>query len=86
MGDEPGGWLGHHPRRRAWAPVPPPRSGQRGHLTPREAGEHARAAAVKAVLLTHMSDEMDELWARREAEAAFGGPVHIAHEGAVFNS
>jgi hypothetical protein len=27
---------------------------------------------------------MDELWARREAEAGFGGPVHIATEGAVF--
>ncbi len=63
----------------------PERSGERGHLTPREAGEHARAAGVKAVLLTHMSDEMDELWARREAEAGFGGPVHIAREGAVFN-
>jgi hypothetical protein len=36
------------------------------------------------VLLTHMSDEMDELWARREAEQGFGGPVHIAQEGAVF--
>jgi ribonuclease BN (tRNA processing enzyme) len=57
----------------------------RGHLTPREAGEHARAADVKSVLLTHISDEMDELWARREAEAGFGGPVHIATEGAVFN-
>jgi ribonuclease BN (tRNA processing enzyme) len=63
----------------------PERTGQRGHLTPREAGEHARAAGVKRVLLTHMSDEMDELWARREAEQGFGGPVHIAHEGAVFN-
>src|SRR3954465_1241348 len=63
----------------------PERTGMRGHLTPREAGEHARAAGVKQVLLTHMSDEMDELWARREAEAGFGGPVHIAHEGAVFN-
>jgi len=63
----------------------PERTGMRGHLTPREAGEHARAAEVKSVLLTHMSDEMDELWARREAEAGFGGPVHIASEGAVFN-
>src|SRR3954453_13399016 len=63
----------------------PEGTGMRGHLTPREAGEHAKAAGVKRVLLTHMSDEMDELWARREAEAAFGGPVHIATEGAVFN-
>src|ERR687884_1406705 len=58
----------------------PERSGQRGHLTPREAGEHAKAAGVKSVLLTHMSDEMDELWARREAEAGFGGPVYLARE------
>ena len=62
----------------------PERTGMRGHLTPREAGEHARAAEVKHVLLTHMSDEMDELWARREAEAGFGGPVDIAVEGAVY--
>ena len=63
----------------------PERSGMRGHLTPREAGEHARAAGVKSVLLTHMSDEMDELWAKREAEAGFGAPVQLATEGAVFN-
>src|SRR5215211_3885231 len=62
----------------------PERTGMRGHLTPREAGEHARAAGVKHVLLTHMSDEMDELWARREAEAGFGGRVDIAVEGAVY--
>ncbi|MFL5896390.1 MAG: MBL fold metallo-hydrolase [Thermoleophilaceae bacterium] len=62
----------------------PERSGDRGHLTPREAGEHARAAEVKEVLLTHISDELDELWARREAEAGFGRAVHIAREGAVY--
>jgi ribonuclease BN (tRNA processing enzyme) len=62
----------------------PERTGMRGHLTPREAGEHARAAGVKQVVLTHMSDEMDVLWARREAEAGFGGPVQLAREGAVF--
>jgi ribonuclease BN (tRNA processing enzyme) len=62
----------------------PERTGMRGHLTPREAGEHARRADVKKVLLTHISDEMDVLWARREAEDAFGAPVEIAREGAVF--
>ena len=62
----------------------PERTGERGHLTPREAGEHARAAGVKRVILTHMSDELDELWARREAEAGFGASVDIAHEGAVY--
>lgn len=62
----------------------PERSGMRGHLTPREAGEHAKAAGVKRVVLTHISDELDMLWARREAEAGFGAPVHLAYEGAVY--
>jgi ribonuclease BN (tRNA processing enzyme) len=62
----------------------PERTGMRGHLTPREAGEHARAAGVKSVLITHISDEMDELWAKREAEAGFGAPVELAREGAVY--
>jgi ribonuclease BN (tRNA processing enzyme) len=62
----------------------PERTGVRGHLTPREAGEHARAAGVKQVILTHMSDELDELWAKREAEEGFGGPVEFAREGAVY--
>ena len=62
----------------------PERSGVRGHLTPREAGEHARAAGASRVVLTHISDELDELWARHEAEAGFGGPVDVAREGAVY--
>src|SRR4051794_15189042 len=59
----------------------PERSGQRGHLTPREAGEHAKAADVRRVVLTHISDELDTLWARAEAQDAFGGPVELAREG-----
>ena len=62
----------------------PERTGQRGHLTPREAGEHARAAAAKRVVLTHISDELDELWARAEAAAGFGARVDVAREGAVY--
>src|SRR5437764_4996395 len=62
----------------------PERTGMRGHLTPREAGEHARAAGVRRVVLTHISDELDQLWARREAEAGFGGRVEVAREGAVY--
>jgi ribonuclease BN (tRNA processing enzyme) len=62
----------------------PERTGMRGHLTPREAGEHARAAGVRRVVLTHISDELDVLWARREAEAGFGGRVDVAYEGAVY--
>ncbi|HEX8074004.1 MAG TPA: MBL fold metallo-hydrolase [Thermoleophilaceae bacterium] len=62
----------------------PERSGERGHLTPREAGEHGRAAAAGRLVLTHISDELDVLWARAEAEDAFGGPVDVAREGAVY--
>ncbi|MFN2617448.1 MAG: MBL fold metallo-hydrolase [Thermoleophilaceae bacterium] len=62
----------------------PERTGERGHLTPREAGEHGRAAGAKQLLLTHISDELDAAWARREAAEAFGGPVEVAREGAVF--
>jgi ribonuclease BN (tRNA processing enzyme) len=62
----------------------PERSGQRGHLTPREAGEHGRDSAVKQLVLTHISDELDTLWARKEARSVFDGPVDVAYEGAVY--
>ncbi len=62
----------------------PEREGPRGHLTPAEAGEHAGLAGVKALVLTHISDELDEAWAREEAGKAFGGPVQVAREGAVY--
>jgi ribonuclease BN (tRNA processing enzyme) len=56
----------------------------RGHLTPREAGEHGRLAAARRLVLTHFSDEVDPEWARSEAGATYGGPVELAREGAVF--
>ncbi len=51
----------------------PEREGPRGHITPAEAGEHARKAGARRVLLTHFSDELGEDWAREDAEKAFGG-------------
>ena len=63
----------------------PERTGIRGHVTPREAGEHAREGGAKQVVLTHISDELDELWALNEARAAFDGPVSMAREGAVYD-
>lgn len=62
----------------------PEREGPRGHLTPEEAGEHGRRAGARRVVLTHISDELDADWARSEAERGFGGPVELAHEGAVY--
>ena len=35
-------------------------------------------------MLSHFSDELDAEWARREAERAFGGPVDVAREDAVY--
>ena len=62
----------------------PERTGIRGHLTPAEAGEHASRANVGQVLLTHVSDELDELWVRNCASRAFAGPIAVAREGAVY--
>jgi ribonuclease BN (tRNA processing enzyme) len=62
----------------------PERAGVRGHLTPAEAGEHGRKAQAGRLVLTHISDELDELWARTQAQRTFGGPVSVAREGAVY--
>lgn len=62
----------------------PERTGIRGHLTPREAGDHGRRANVGRMVLTHFSDELDPEWALAEACEGFGGPVELAREGAVY--
>jgi ribonuclease BN (tRNA processing enzyme) len=62
----------------------PERSGPRGHLTPSEAGQHGQKARVRRLVLTHISDELDEAWAEAEARRAFPGDVSVAREGAVF--
>jgi ribonuclease BN (tRNA processing enzyme) len=61
-----------------------PVSDGEGHLTPREAGEHAAKAGAKRVVLTHFSDELDVEWARAEGALGFGAPVDAAHEGATY--
>lgn len=62
----------------------PERTGIRGHLTPGEAGDHARRAEAGRCILTHISDELDPDWARDEATRAYGAPAELAHEGAVY--
>ena len=62
----------------------PERTGIRGHLTPGEAGAHGRDAGARRLVITHVSDELGERWAREEAEKTFGGPVDVAREGAVY--
>ncbi len=63
----------------------PERTGVRGHLTPEEAGDHAKRAGAKRVVITHISDELGDDWAREEAERGFGGPVEVAREGATYD-
>jgi len=63
----------------------PERQGPRGHLTPREAGEHGRRAGAGRLVLTHISDELDPVWAVREASEGFGAPAEIASEGATYD-
>ena len=62
----------------------PERTGVRGHLTAEEAGQHGRAAGARRLVLTHISDELDHDAARERAQEAFGGPVEVAREGAVY--
>ncbi len=62
----------------------PERDGLRGHLTAREAGDHAREAGAHRAVLTHYSDELDSALTREEGDAGFGGPVDLATEGAVY--
>ncbi len=62
----------------------PERTGERGHLTPSEAGQHGRDAGAKRLVVTHFSDELDSEWVGAEAAKAFGGPVELAYEGAVY--
>lgn len=59
----------------------PERTGIRGHMTPREAGEHAEQAGARELVLTHISDELDPEWAVAEAREVYGGPVRVAFEG-----
>jgi ribonuclease BN (tRNA processing enzyme) len=63
----------------------PERDGVRGHITPAEAGEHARRAGARRAVLVHISDELDRLWAESCASKAFGAEVSVAAEGDVFD-
>ena len=62
----------------------PERSGVRGHLTCEEAGDHGRRAGARRLVLTHISDELDVEDACVGAAEAFGAPVELATDGAVF--
>jgi len=50
----------------------------RGHLLPAEAGDAARAAGARRLLLTHLPIDDGAAWARDEATAAYGRDVEVA--------
>lgn len=54
------------------------------HLTGRQAGEHARAAGVGQLVVTHVPPWGDTEQAVDEARSAFDGPVQAARLGAVW--
>jgi ribonuclease BN (tRNA processing enzyme) len=62
-----------------------PDPAQRGHMTAAEAGDAARAAGVKKLLLTHYrSNEKYDAHHLAAAAAAFDGPVELAREGKTY--
>jgi ribonuclease BN (tRNA processing enzyme) len=56
----------------------------RGHLSAQEAGQLARRAGAKRLLLTHYSDALDGGELQAAAQASFGAEVELASEGARF--
>jgi ribonuclease BN (tRNA processing enzyme) len=60
------------------ATVPTEQEGKMHHLSARQAGEAARAGRARRLLLTHLWPTVDPDQSRRDAEAAFGGPVEVA--------
>jgi ribonuclease BN (tRNA processing enzyme) len=52
-----------------------------GHLTGREAGEHAARAGVGELVLTHLVAWNDPARIRAEAASAFSGPLAVAAAG-----
>ena len=65
----------------SWASTPEPPPGI--HLTGSEAGEHARRAGARRLVLTHLMPFTDEDLVLAEARQAYGGAVELARCGTV---
>jgi len=55
------------------------------HLTGGEAGEAARLAGARRLVLTHLPPWNDPEVSRRAGEAAFAAPVELARQGAAYD-
>jgi ribonuclease BN (tRNA processing enzyme) len=58
--------------------------GEAGHMSGRQAGEQARRARARRLVVTHRRPAIDARTLASEAEAAFGGPVEQAIIGKEF--
>jgi ribonuclease BN (tRNA processing enzyme) len=58
--------------------------GRAGHMSGRQAGEQARRARARRLVITHRWPTIDPEAVAAEAEAAFGGPVEQAAIGKEF--
>jgi ribonuclease BN (tRNA processing enzyme) len=58
--------------------------GEAGHMSGRQAGEQARRARARRLVVTHRRPTIDASTLAAEAEAAFGGPVEQATIGKEF--
>ena len=65
-------------------PAPNDHDDFRGHMSAQEAGELARRAGARRLVLTHYSDELDPDELRAAAQQSFGAAVELATEGASF--
>lgn len=57
-----------------------------GHLTASEAGLVGRKCGVRKLVITHIWPYYNEEQLRLESEQAFGGPVEVAQQGAVYEA
>jgi ribonuclease BN (tRNA processing enzyme) len=56
-------------------------NGERGHMNAREAGEMARRAGARHLILTHYSSSASPVDLRDAAAQAFSGPITVADDG-----
>lgn len=59
------------------------REGEQVHLTPEDAGDAAREAGVRELVVTHVGPTLARESATARAATAFGGPTRAAVEGAT---
>jgi ribonuclease BN (tRNA processing enzyme) len=69
----------------AEATLPTSQEGGVQHLSGRQAGALARSIGAGGLVVTHVSPGFDDEAHRRDAEAAFAGPVGVASTSATFS-